>query len=459
MRLAAFLCLLTFLQVPMCPRAVAQEKISLAEKEPALVQFAMRNRKFYGDPLTNHGSLGERSYLTDNWGGLRDDLVDNGIYSYFGVTQHFGGNISGGNDTKTRANGSADYMLWLDTGKAGLWSGGGVFLKGETTYATSYNDDVGSLVPQNFDSTIPNPDQAESAFSEFYLVQALGEKTVMAIGKGDLGNWADQNLFANNTRTQFLSTGLTNNPQLGAIAPYTTWHTWIAHHVTDEFTLIYTINTQDSSATRTDLDTVFNGNMVNSLQFQWSPKLFGLPGFYTGLAGYSSGEQPDFRIDPRHALDELLGNVPIQLTDGNHGFVFSGSQYLKTWGSGHQKGCSQKPSRPLGVGLFFRYGYAPQDRNVITQFASAGLGGYGGPMGRIHDNWGVGWAGSYISPDVREAISLVEQVAPWEHSIEAFYNFRVTPFAHLSFHVQVADQAIADLATSTALVSRLQIDF
>ena len=123
-------------------------KISLAEVAPELYYQLRRYPKFYGDPNTIHGGLLERSHLLDSAGGARDVLVDHGFFFDVSVTQFLQDNVSGGRDSgNLRYNGTADYWLTFDSGKAGLWSGGAVFAHAESSWRAdkSVNSDTGSL--------------------------------------------------------------------------------------------------------------------------------------------------------------------------------------------------------------------------------------------------------------------------------------------------------------------------
>jgi porin len=111
----------------------------------------------------------------------------------------------------------------------------------------------------------------------------------------------------------------------------------------------------------------------------------------------------------------------------------------------------------VGIGIFGRAGWSPKDRNVIDQFYSFGIGGYGMLIpGRYNDQWGIGWAGSHISSDLRD---LPVGLRSWEHAGVAFYNFWLTPAVHLSLNTQVIRPADDSLDTAWTLGSRLQLDF
>jgi hypothetical protein len=80
--------------------------------------------------------------------------------------------------------------------------------------------------------------------------------------------------------------------------------------------------------------------------------------------------------------------------------------------------------------------------------------------GRDQDLWGVGWAGTHISDDVRSiARVLRKDLDALEHGFEAFYNCEITPATHLTMNVQVIDSTLESTDTATAVSFRLQLDF
>jgi carbohydrate-selective porin OprB len=116
---------------------------------------------------------------------------------------------------------------------------------------------------------------------------------------------------------------------------------------------------------------------------------------------------------------------------------------------------------PVGIGIFGRAGWAPNDRNVIDQFYSFGVAGFGMLIpGRDQDRWGIGWAGSHISDDLRTLTRFLRKdLDALEHGFEAFYNLEVTPATHLTMNVQVIDSALESVDTATTVSFRLQLDF
>jgi porin len=447
-------------------------KSSLIEIAPALYKSAKRYPKFYGDENTTHGNILERSDLFGNPGGVRDYLVDHGFYFDFGATQFLQSNVSGGDQTtpSARVNGSTDGWLWFDTGKAGLWPNGAAFLHGEGSWnaSTSINSDVGSMLPANQDATMPDPDGSNWALSELYLLQALPGNLLAVAGKMDMAAWADANTFANNERTQFQYTGLINNAIIGSFVPYTALAAWLAWTPTKEHFLYGIFSQTDGAATVTGFDTLFNGNNTFAVEYKFSPTIGNRPGNYHIIGLYTSKEATNFQISDRQLIAEAIGAVPVDEENDNYAFLLNFHQYLwvhdesaDAYASRYEKssfsGLHSHHNSPIGIGIFGRAGWAPKDRNVIDQFYSFGIGGYGMLIpGRDNDNWGIGWAGTHISSDLRD---LPVGLRSFEHAGEVFYNFWLTPAAHLSLNTQVIRPADDSLDTAWTLGSRLQLDF
>ena len=437
------------------------EKIALLETAPQLIYVNRRYPKFYGDKNTIHGGFFERSYLCGDWGSMRNTLVDHGIYIDIGLTQIYQWNVSGGRDIGGRYEGSGDLWINIDTGKAGLWSGGDIFLHAEALWGNSVQGKVGSLMPLNQDSTMPAlGKKGASSLSEFYLIQGLPGNLLYVIGKINLASLADTNQFANNERTQFLNTSLVNNPILGVFAPYTSFATgpiWTAPNNKHEVGAFY-VNNEESAMT-SGFSTLSVHNATFGSQYAFLPTIGGKQGNYRIIGVYTSRDQKEYGVSDRILWRDLRGVRPKAMKTDNYGVFFNFDQYLYT-----------KEGRPgAGWGIFGRAGWTPKDRNVIDQFYSFGLGGTGCLIpGRESDQWGLGWAGTRFSSDFRDGLSTLAGVSTdsFEHAIETFYSIKVTSAIHFSLDAQYIldpfSQAFDIAGTDNhAFVfgSRLQCDF
>jgi porin len=442
--------------------------ISLVGTEPAINYAFRRNLEFYGDPNTEGGNLWDRTQLTGNWGGLRDQATDHGVYFDASLTQFLQGNVSGGNNQgPARYNGTADYWLTLDSGKAGLWPGGAVFLHAESSWqakkSQNVNGDTGSLLPANYDATMPSNGQSQGmALPELYYAQGLPGNLLAMVGKVDFAGIGDQNLFANNERSEFLYTGLVNNPILGSFLPYTPLGGALDWVPSKEHNLAVLGVQSDGNATTSGFDN-FNGNYAVGSQYTYSPTIADrLPGDYHFLVAYSTKSFTDFNVSSQDLIGEVIGRVPVSKKDGNYCALASFDQYLWTRDAGQlpADASSRKGLPPVGIGLFFRAGWEPQDRNVIDQFYSFGIGGYGGLPGRDRDQWGLGWAGTHISQDLRNDLSVLgRHPNEFENAFEVFYNFAVTPATHVSVDLEVIKSVASSVETAVVIGTRYQFDF
>jgi len=447
-------------EVDSSPRS---DKIALAEAVPALFYQLRRFPKFYGDPNTKTGGPLEQTQLLGSAGGARDFLVDHGVFIDASVLQFVQGNATGGaKDDKARFNGSADYWLTLDSGKAGLWSGGGLFLHAESSWQAenNINSDVGSLLPPNFDATMPTPGNSKGiALPELYVVQALPANLVAIVGKVDWAGTGDTNVLANNERTQFGYAGLVNNPILGAFIPYTSLGISLAWEPTPEHSVSVLGIQSVGTATGTGFGK-FQGDYTVGVQYIFSPTLAGkLPGHYGILIGLDTRDVTSFAINRRHLVGEILGLVPVAQKEENYTLLLNFDQYL--WVKDGGQGAERKGLPPLGIGVFGRAGWAPKDRNVIDQFYSLGIGGFGMLIpGRDGDSWGFGWAGTHISSDLRkDAGFLGVELDSFEHAAEAYYSFQVTPAVYLTVNAQVIESTAESVNTSFSGGARLRVDF
>jgi carbohydrate-selective porin OprB len=204
----------------------------------------------------------------------------------------------------------------------------------------------------------------------------------------------------------------------------------------------------------------FDGDYTLGAQYQYSTNLGdNLPGNYRVLVGYDTKDVTDFAIDPRHLLEEIIGLVPIAAKSSNRAAVLSIDQFIWTRSDGTVTGRRGQP--PVGIGIFARAGWTPEDRNVIDQFYSLGIGGFGMLIpGRDYDQWGIGWAGTHISGDLRADLALIgEDLDKLEHAVEVFYNFRLSPAIGLTINAQFIDSTVATVDEAYTLGTRLQIDF
>lgn len=423
------------------------------------------------------GDLAHRKYLTGDWGGARSELAEKGLLFDLDVTQLLQGNAHGGKDTNNafRYSGSADYTFKLDTARMGLWPGGLLTLHGETKIGDNVNPKVGSLMAPNYQGLLPVlGEPGETTLSEFYFLQALSEKFVLAAGKIDLTSMGDQNAFASNQRTQFMNAGLRVNPVLLYSAPYTTMAAgaiWLPTKWLQVSTLVAD-NDSDGAAPNTGFNTAFHGRewftVMQEYAVTWKPldkpghQRFGW--FWTSrdfpeLGGVDRIQSPA-AVGPRLISRQLLprwlrairlGRTVYSLTDpettaDTWGLYYNFDQYLYT-----EEGDPQQ-----GFGIFGRFGYGAEP-NLFEQFYSLGVGGMGSIPTRDRDTWGIGYYHANIGDHILPAFELHS-----EQGVELFYNVEIAPWFHITPDLQVITNpggGVGDRDVAVVYGVRTQITF
>jgi carbohydrate-selective porin OprB len=300
--------------------------------------------------------------------------------------------------------------------------------------------------------------------SEYYLVQALSPKVSAWVGQMDGAGLIDGNQFANSEKHQFMNTALVDNPAVGAFAHYTAFTAAAVYLPNQENVLIAGVMDANGAVDQTVFETYHTDETVFVASYGWLPEFGGRPGRYQIVGAYTNKDFPDYALNNRlDLLRVLVGIDTVNEESDNYISIGTFDQYLYV----------KDKERGIGWGLFGRYGWTPKNRNVIDQFYSFGIGGRGCLLpGRDTDFWGLGWAGTHLSSDLRDDLDdLNIHVDSYEHVIEGFYNFAMTPAIHLTLDAQyIINPVVAQIEKDQGgdvenddhawvIGTRLQIDF
>ena len=414
-------------------------------------------------PVSDYtGDFWNRSTMFGDLGGVRQDLYEKGFSLDVDLTQVIQGLVSGGVDENAWGyNGLLDYSVWLDTGKLGLWSGGLLAARAETSWFEneSFHSDVGNVSPVNFSAMWPVPFEASTVLMEYYLTQAFPKDIVLVAGRLNPHNFLDTNRFANDQKNQFSNISLGNNFVWGYFFSFTTYGAILAAPLPKGFSVATAFWTPESQPE----DYGGNWNSVGAvLQVASEWTLFeDLGGVATVVGGYSSKDTVAFD-HPARPLDLITGDVPTK--SGNWLVTLNVEQYLwkpKSVGDakpGARIFCKPFAYQEPGVGLFFRFGYTPEDRNPWNIAVSGGLGARGVIPGRPYDRMGFGVYGLIGSGDLEDLAIIGDRVTD-EVGIEAFYNFAITPWLQVSADIQWLAPGIASNKNAVVMGTRIFTQF
>jgi porin len=412
-------------------------------------QAVQCNKESNGE-VTFSGDLFSRSKLTGDWGGIRNDMAEHGVtldLDATHVTQHV---ASGGYDgsllsrfpgnrisqtfpslPETASDAMFNMLLKIDTGKAGLWPGGFLTVRGEGRVGDSLGIRPGGLMPVNGDALSPHVPGHENqdvlALTELTYAQFMSEQFGVAFGLVNTAD-GDKNEFAGSlrSRSHFMNVGMRLSPVIGAAVPLLSDLGATAvflpnNNITGTAGFINAEETSGYNPFERDNGTTF------LTEWQIKHTLAGLPGKQT--AGFVYGfdrKKLDFGTAPHYQLASLLRTGDAVRTNADTwALYYNAHQYIQ----GDSKG---------GWGPFVRAGVSDGHPNPIKWSVAFGLGGVGVRSWRPNDNWGIGaYALGASNEPVLNRLGIQD-----ETGFEAFYNAAFTPWLHVTADAQYIDSAL-----------------
>lgn len=317
-------------------------------------------------------------------------------------------------DRVTEYRGILELGASLDTGKAGLWPGGELFIKGQNGHGNSFIVNPGDVSFQLSDIGAPDFTQV----SEYGLKQDFMEGNVrMILGKQNVNDYFSVNRVGGS-------------------------------FIFPSYTLIPTVPmpTFPAPALGASLFIKPAAKLCLGLGvYDGAPEIgsFGFNGIFDAKGGIFSivelTRQSERYAPGRYHAHESLGiwyhsgdfmntqaaSGPDTLP-GNYGFYLMLDRLIVRETAGG--------SDDQGLGVFFQFGWAPEDRNPVTAYAGAGLTYTGVFPRRNEDRLGIGLS----------CASLVgKEPAPGERThlvnMELFYDTVVNSWMSLQPDIQYYD--------------------
>lgn len=388
------------------------------------------------DAKSYSGDFWNRSTLTGDWGGIRNEWAAKGITFDINLTQIGQSVISGGKNIGWEYTGRGNLTMNINTQKLGLWSGGFFSVEVEGNYNKPINLDSGAIMPVNTNQLFPTLGAQELNVPQIKFTQFLSHYFGATLGKFDTTS-GDANEFAHGKGDkQFFNLAFNINPVLLLTVPSSTLGAGVIILPTkDPKSAVISLLVVDSNgrANTSGFDTAFEGNNTYVIEGHLGTDFFGMTGHQLVGATYSG---KDFSsLD--QSLRIIVENGSIKKEDDSWAFFYNFDQYV------------YEPNKGQGVGIFGRFGASDGDANPIHYFYSVGVGGKGIVPGRALDEFGVGFY--YIDVSNPEFTGLLadRDLLRDEYGVEAYYNIALTPWMKLTPDIQVIRPAQKD---------RLQID-
>jgi len=352
-----------------------------------------------------------------------------------------------------------EINTYFDTAKLGLWSGGLFAATLQTSWGNPLTGEVGNISPVNMTPFWPVPFENTTRLTEFYLTQALPLEISMIVGRIDATNFLDTNKYANNPESQFLNASLNNDLLWGNMLTFSTYAALFMIPVNENFsvaTAVWTPSTQPDD---------YGGDWSN-----WAAVINPILSYHVGgKAGkaqvtyaYSSADTTGFDnpyLGGNEFTDIIIDGVDLPTKNNNWLVTFNLEQHLWTpqGKENYATGTEDFDNNPPGIGLFYRFGYMPDDRNSYNMTMSGGFGGRGVIPGRPNDRMGLGVYAMFASNHFKDASRLLDELLKNEVGFEAYYTVAITPWLQVSADAQYISQGISISEDAWVLGSRLNI--
>ena len=420
--------------------------ISITEVQPIL------------EPVNDYtGTFTERTTLTGDWGGLRQDMLDSGFAVNASLTQAFRVVASGGEKSgDTAYNALVDYGLTLDTAKLGLWPGGFIAVNAQSAFASGLPLKDGAVAPSDYNVLFPTLERPTTELMEYYLIQGLAETLGVMVGRVNPVAW-DRNRFAFDPRTQFMNGALDQQLLVGGLVSFSTYTAALMWQANEHLNVLGGI--YDPVIQPGEFSTPFDEIGYFSVIELSSDR--GGTARFLGVYDTSDGTAFD---NPRLILDEILG-IDAETKSGNWMFGINFEQYL--WKPEHTADArvgtknlkfstSSFGFQEPGLGVFGRVAILPESRNAFSTSASLGLAGRGLLAGRPLDRMGIGGYWLKASGDLG---GLAGEILDDEWGAEIFYNYAIAPSIQATLDLQYIDSGVNTVDDAFVVGMRLFTQF
>lgn len=394
------------------------------------------------------GDIWNRSTLTGDWGGTRNQLAAKGFTVDLTLVQVGQGVVSGGLDSSWEYSGRYDLILNFDTGKMGLWQGGFVTVEAEGQFGDFIGArSSGTILPVNANALFPLPGEDCVNVPAVVFTQFLSPKLGLYLGKlatiTETGG--DMNAFAHGKGAyQFLNTAFNFNPIITVTVPYSTLGGGLIFLPLGNTDVVATLGALDPSGSSnvSGLGDAFSDGVTVAGELRVKTNFFNMTGHQLVGGTYSSKDYTSLDQPPRNLI---IPDLPVGTHSGSWAIYYNFDQYVY----------QPDPAKDQGFGVFGRLGTSDGDANPIDWFASIGVGGKGVIPGRPNDRFGVGYYYLWIAnQELPNRLNFEDS-----QGFEAFYEIAITPYILFTPDVQVIDPSQQSVDTAVVLGARLTMKF
>ena len=373
-----------------------------------------------GSPTTAGQALWERTRLTGDWGGARSWMEKAGLKLDLETTLFYQGLVSGSGPKGFDFGGRLDGFVKVDTGKAGLWKGGGLVTHLEYRSGDLPGSLGGTFFPTNSGMEFPADQSDTVVATSIYLSQRFGDRTSLLLGKINALDLLENDLFFGGWGNHRFMNAVFAAPPSGLVPPV--FMGAIASHRLDSLSVsLWLYDPMDRTNEYWPND-LFDNGVTFYLTPSWSTSIvgrqttFSLTGIYTTKAG----------VDYSEISENYRAGLTPSTKEGSYSIGFQFSHLLHV-----------DPDNPRkGWGVHLKGAISDGNPNYVQSSIIAGFGGTGLFTGRELDSFGVGYFYYNLSNDLQDTLSPTRERFRDEQGAEIFYSYAVTPWFFLTGDLQ-----------------------
>ena len=360
-------------------------------------------------------SIWTRSQLTGDWWGARSFLVDHGVSFDLEYTSSFQGLLSGSRAKDAGYGGKVDAFFNLDSGKMGLWEGGGLRTHIEYRHGDARPNVGNTLFATNTAQLFPVGEPEEIVATSIFFTQRIGDRVNVLLGKfNPIDLFAADPFFGGWGTRRFMNlvfvgppSGLVPPVFMGGVANIRAkWLSWTV--------MVFDPNDRTTDYFPGDL---FEDGVNVSTSAAHASELAGRRTTYTATVNFSTAESVDFAtLPPGIETTNKTGafNVAFQIS---HNLQESTEQPEANWG------------------FYLKAAIADGNPNYVKASLIAGIGGRALFWGRPQDSFGLGGFYYNLSDAISESLDPFADFGD-EAAVEVFYSWSVTPWFYVSGDIQ-----------------------
>ncbi|MFC1665082.1 carbohydrate porin [Pseudomonadota bacterium] len=384
--------------------------------------------------------LRTRSALTGDWWGARTWLADHGLNLDLRHTSFYQGLASGTGDKDFEYGGKLDAFINLDSGKMGLWEGGGFRSHLEYRHGDAPANLGGAIFAANTALYWPVDTPEKLVATSLYFNQKVGDRSSIALGKfNPVDLLAADPFYGGWGIDRFMSLVLAAPPSglvpvvfMGAVANIQTKPaSWTI--------MVFDPNDRTNDYFSGDL---FEDGVNISVGGAHLTTLSGRKTTYAATAIYSTADGADYSSIGS-------GVVGTSTKSGSYNISFEFKHNLQE--------SSHDPNAAWG--FYVKAAFADGNPNYVRRSLIVGIGGRALFFGRPQDSFGVGAYLYDLSDTLQDSLDPTRTNFHNEGGLEVFYSFWVTPWLQIGADIQYINPARGDYKNALIPSLRTQIRF